>query len=74
MKEKIYDKEIAPLMETIIEVCKRNGIPMFSDFQLTEDDNDGNGPMFCTTCINSEIDWCDKEINVIIRDSLVSLI
>lgn len=43
-KEKIYDDQIAPLMDKIIEICKTEGIPMFADFQIADLD-------YCTTCI-----------------------
>jgi len=48
-KEKIYDDQIAPLMEQIIEICKKEEIPMFADFQYNDTD-------FCTTCIYPEIE------------------
>jgi hypothetical protein len=31
--ERLYDKEIAPLMERILRVCKENGIPMVAVFE-----------------------------------------
>lgn len=41
-KEKIYDEEISPLMEKIIEICKKHKIPIFASFQYSDDN-------FCTS-------------------------
>lgn len=41
-KETIYDEQIAPLMTQLLEVCQREGIPMFSSFQYS-------GAGFCTS-------------------------
>jgi hypothetical protein len=30
--EAVYDAEIAPLMEKVIEVCKRNDLPFVAEF------------------------------------------
>lgn len=38
--ERVYDEQIAPLMEKIIEVCKKEGLPMFATFYY-QDDSDG---------------------------------
>ncbi len=43
-KEKVYDEQIAPLMSQIIKVCKDNDIPVFAEFQYSEDG-------FCKTSI-----------------------
>lgn len=43
-KEKIYDQQIAPLMAQVIQICKREGITVFAEFQYSEDG-------FCTTLI-----------------------
>jgi len=60
-KEKIYDKEIAPLMDKIIEVCKREEIPFFCDYQLTKTDkNNEESGLFCTTCVYDYV-WVEKE-------------
>ena len=48
-KEKIYDKEIYPLMSQIIEICKENDIQMFATYTLKEVDE-----IACTTYIESE--------------------
>lgn len=41
-KEKIYDKEISPLMKKIMGVCKKHDIPFFASFQYSDSD-------FCTS-------------------------
>ena len=41
-KEEIYDKEIFPLMEKIISICKKHDMPFFASFQFSDDG-------FCTT-------------------------
>jgi len=46
-KEDVYDSEIAPLMAKIIEICKRESIPMAATFQYC--DQGENGPGYCTT-------------------------
>lgn len=33
-KEKVYDEQISPLMKQIIEICQKNDIPMFTEFQF----------------------------------------
>ncbi|ANY67293.1 hypothetical protein BBD42_13025 [Paenibacillus sp. BIHB 4019] len=51
-KESIYDNEIEPLMKQIIEICKREQLPMAATFYLQEHRNDGDHdgePMYCTT-------------------------
>jgi len=53
-KEEIYDDQISPLMEQIINICKKNNIAMLMSFSIpTEDDPD----LACTTAIVS--DECD---------------
>jgi len=37
-KEKIYDEQIAPLMNQIIEICRSENIPMFVEFQYSDSD------------------------------------
>lgn len=50
-KEQVYDNEISPLMAQIIEICKRENIPMVASFcyalGLGEDDHEGVS--YCTT-------------------------
>ena len=36
-KEAIYDEQIAPLMTQLLEICQREGVPMFASFQYSED-------------------------------------
>ena len=48
-KEGVYDAEISPLMAKIIEICKRESIPMAATFQYC--DREGDGPGFCTTTL-----------------------
>ena len=53
-KEDVYDNEIAPLMKQIIEICKREELPMVAQFYLKQQHPDAdveNGAMFCTTTI-----------------------
>jgi aspartate/methionine/tyrosine aminotransferase len=48
-KEHVYDTQIAPLMQKIIEICKEEQIPMVCDFQYADTDEDGAS--FCTSII-----------------------
>jgi hypothetical protein len=50
-KEEIYDSQINPLMAQIIEICQKNNIPFVMSFQLTTDEEDEDGAMFCTSCL-----------------------
>ncbi|WP_020615766.1 hypothetical protein [Paenibacillus daejeonensis] len=53
-KESIYDEQIAPLMKQIIEICKREELPMVAQFYLKQqhpDDDVENAAMYCTTTI-----------------------
>ena len=49
-KEKIYDEQISHLMGEIIEICKREKIPMAAQFYLKEQDESGE-PMYCKSAI-----------------------
>ena len=40
-KEDIYDNEISPLMEKVIEICKAHGIAMIANFACPNDEDDG---------------------------------
>jgi len=53
-KESVYDREIAPLMAKIIEVCKREDIAMVADFELDANEDCDDDPLMCTTCIVPE--------------------
>lgn len=50
-KEDAYDTFIAPLMAEIIAVAKGHKINMFTTFVLDDDDDDGSGPLMCTTSL-----------------------
>ncbi len=50
-KEAVYDSEISPLMKRIIEICKREQIPLAASFQFSQGPE---GPGHCTTIITSE--------------------
>lgn len=43
-KESVYDEQLAPLMTQLLEVCQREGIPMFASFQYSDDG-------FCTSAL-----------------------
>lgn len=45
-KETIYDEQIAPLMTQLLEVCQREGIPMFASFQYSDEG-------FCTSALST---------------------
>lgn len=49
VKEEIYDREIAPLMENIIGICKENKIAVLMQFALGKDDTDEE--LLCTTSL-----------------------
>jgi hypothetical protein len=64
--EAIYDEQISPLMAQILEVCKAHDIPMVASFQLTPVDEDGNGPMLCTSAI--PVDGQDERLEIARRE------
>lgn len=45
-KEAIYDEQIAPLMSQLLEVCQREGVPMFASFQYSDEG-------FCTSALST---------------------
>jgi hypothetical protein len=45
-KEKIYDEQIFPKMKEILEICKKENIPMIAEFQYSDDG-------FCKSVIKS---------------------
>lgn len=49
-KEDVYDKEISPLVNKIIAICKANEIPMLASFVFEETEDEGTG--MATTYIN----------------------
>ena len=52
-KEEIYDSQISPLMQQIIQVCKDSGIAMQASFDIAHDGEGPNGEdcssLTCTT-------------------------
>lgn len=50
-KERVYDSEISPLMTKIIEICKREKIPMVATFAYANDDEKVH---MCTTILPFE--------------------
>ena len=59
-KEQVYDAEIDPLMEQIIERCKANGIAMLASFAIHGPGGPGSeDSLYCTTYLpaaNEEFD------------------
>lgn len=49
-KEDIYDKQITPLVEELIEICREHDIPMLASFAYKNTEEDGI--MLCSTYIN----------------------
>lgn len=47
-KEQVYDEEIAPLMATILEVCKREKIAMVAQFSTP---NESDPDLVCTSAL-----------------------
>lgn len=50
-EEDIYDNEISPLVQQIIEVCNKHKIPMIASFTYENCEERGEGR--CTTIINN---------------------
>jgi len=48
-REKIYDEEISPLIQQVIEICKENKMPLFIECEFNKGD-------FCKTAIAPE-EW-----------------
>ena len=48
-KEQIYDKEIYPLMDQIIAICKKHKIAMLADFHIP---NELDPELKCTSMLN----------------------
>ncbi len=46
--EGVYDDQVQPLMEKIIEICKQHKLPMFATF-LYANDADSDDARLCTT-------------------------
>lgn len=47
-KEAVYDREVAPLMAKVIEVCQANKIAMFASFSTP---NEEDPALHCTTAL-----------------------
>jgi len=56
-KEDIYDNEISPLMQQIIEICNKHKMPMIAS--VTYENNEELGPGRCTTLLNGFEDRAD---------------
>lgn len=54
-KENIYDTQVSPLMQQIIEICKANGIAMMASFDIAHDGEGSNGEdcsaLICNTLL-----------------------
>lgn len=50
-KEEAYDDEIYPLMDKIIEICKRERIAFLADFELDYLEDDPDNKLLCTTAL-----------------------
>ncbi|WP_313686037.1 hypothetical protein, partial [Pantoea sp.] len=48
--ESVYDEQISPLMQQIIEICNQHQIPMVCSFAYENDAEKGVGT--CTTILN----------------------
>jgi hypothetical protein len=55
--EALHDAEIAPLMDKVIAICKREKIPMVASFAYSKTDQ---GENCCTTSINRD-GWQPRE-------------
>ena len=50
-KENIYDEQIAPLMSQIIDICRKNNLPIVATFQYCNKKE--NGAAYCSTALLS---------------------
>lgn len=50
-KEDVYDEQIAPLMSEIINICRKNNLPIVASFQYCNRKEDGPG--YCSTTLLS---------------------
>jgi hypothetical protein len=72
-KEKIYDEQISPLIQQIIEICKEHKIPMFTNFGFAPvpqvEDEEGRYP--ADSCVSSLLGegydhhWVYEHFNVL---------
>jgi len=66
-KEDVLDKEIAPLIDQIFELCKKHDIPMLMAFQYEES-------KFCTSCRDKDCHpSLKKAIDAILYDNDISM-
>lgn len=49
--EAVYDAEIAPLMEQIINIAKKCDMPFVAAFQLNDGDPEHPTPLLCTSTL-----------------------
>jgi hypothetical protein len=47
--ESVYDEQIYPLMQQILEICQKHRMPMMASFQYA---NHEEGPDFCTSILS----------------------
>lgn len=50
-KEAVYDEQIYPLMERVIEICKANKIPLIFDVALGFEREDDDSQLKCTSVL-----------------------
>ncbi|ECR4900789.1 hypothetical protein KCI04_002478 [Salmonella enterica] len=59
--ENVYDKQISPLMQQIISICKENKMPMLCSFAF--ENNENRGPGTCDTILNGFENRTIQEFN-----------
>ena len=68
-KEDIYDEQISPLVQQLIDICQAHEIPMIASF--TYENSPERGPGRCTTLLNHFSERLDdanaKAVNIIKR-------
>ncbi len=66
--EAVYDEQIFPLMAQIIEICKREKMPMMASFCYAtgRDEDDPDGRSYCTTALDRD-GWQPAEIPEAVR-------
>jgi len=67
--EQIYDEQIAPLMDRIIDICKAHKLPMFSTFVYACDGSGENADLCTTNLLFPE----DRPLNPEV-DSLINVV